>query len=166
MSMKSIGPSAPSSSGFLTRGRPSTGIAVGASSMMPTIRRRDATPGYLWNAGRCAVRAIPPNPTTTPRYTEGDPLRELRMKLGLALVGKNERDQYQIQRADHDPAIRGRMAGHHGHRQQQEADVLRNPRAPAHDPALAFRPRPSQRCRNITPPPRPPRPPREGANER
>src|SRR5258705_1681764 len=156
MSMKSMGPSTPSSSGVLTSGRPSTGAAVGDSSMMPTMRRRDATAGSRWNAGRCAVRAMPPSPTTTPRYI-GAALSELRMKLGLALVGENERDQYQIQRPDHDPAIRGRIAGHHRDRQQQEPDILPNPRATADDPALALRPRPPHQCRNITAPPRPPR---------
>src|SRR6185503_2494403 len=150
MSMKSMGPSAPSSSGVLTSGRPSTGAAVGDSSMRPTMRRRDATSGSRWNAGRCAVRAMPPSPTTTPRYTEGATLSELRMKPWLALVGENERDHYQIQRPDHDPAIGGRIAGDHGHREQQEPDILRNPRAAADDPALPLRPRPAHRCGNIS----------------
>src|SRR6267378_3503657 len=82
---------------------------------------------------------MPPKPRSTPRYTRWLS-GELRMNLRLALVGENESDEHEIERADHDPAIRGRPARHRGDSEQQEANVLRDPGAARDDRTLPLRP--------------------------
>src|SRR6267378_4389536 len=62
------------------------------------------------------------------------------MNLRLALVGENESDEHEIERADHDPAIRGRPARYRGDGEQQEANVLRDPGAARDDRTLPLRP--------------------------
>src|SRR3954466_13917800 len=107
--------------------------------MMPTMRIRAATRGSSRNAGRCAARAIPPNPSRTPRYGR-DALGELRMKPRLALVRATEAPQHDVERAHQDPAIGGRLSRHGGYCEQQKAVVLRDPCAGSHDPALPLCP--------------------------
>src|SRR5689334_14212333 len=115
--------------------------------MMPTMRSREATCGSDWNTGRWPERAIPPSPTRTPRYTRAS--GELGMEFWLTLVREDEKDQHDVQRPDDDPAVGGRPVRHGGQRQQHEPDVLRDERAALHHRALALRPRPAQRRRDV-----------------
>src|SRR5919109_2487919 len=124
-------------SGPDNKGIPSTGFRT-ASSIVPTIFSREATRASDWNAGKCALRAMPPRPTSTPRYTRSG---ELRMNLRLALVRQNQADHHEIERPNHDPAVRRRPSRHRGDREQEEANVLRDPRAALDDGALPFSPR-------------------------
>src|SRR5260370_37579849 len=70
------------------------------------------------------------------------------MNLRFALVGQNETYEYEIERADHDPAIRSRPPRYSGNREQEEADVLCNPRAALDNRALPLRPRQLDRHRH------------------
>src|SRR5712664_4797506 len=62
------------------------------------------------------------------------------MNLRLALVGQNEPDEHEVERADHDPAIRRRPARYRGEGKQQEANVLCDPGAALNDRTLPLRP--------------------------
>src|SRR6266850_383464 len=114
----------------------------GASSTIATICRRDATRASAWKAGRCAERAMPPKPNSTPRYTRRS--GELCMEFRLALMREDETDQHEIERPHDDPAVDRRPTRDDDQRQQQEADVLRDPRTSSHDRALMSRPGPRQ----------------------
>src|SRR5438874_2759151 len=122
--------------------------ADGASSTMATMRKRFANPGSAWKAGRWPERAIPPSPSNTPRYIR------LSGKLGMefrhTLVRENQHDEHGVQRSDDDPAVgRGPMR-HGGQGQQQEANILRDPRTPAHHPTLPPGPGAAQRVGHLT----------------
>src|ERR1043166_5599947 len=62
------------------------------------------------------------------------------MEPGLALVRDNQNQKHDVERSYHDPAIRGGPMRHHRQREQQEANVLRDPRAAPHHPTLSLRP--------------------------
>src|ERR1700704_1584315 len=141
MSTKSSGasPRSASCSGREKRGMPwNDDGADGASSTMATMRKRFASPGSAWNAGRWPERAIPPSPTNTPRYTRLS--GKLGMEFWLTLVRKNQHDEHGIQRSDDDPAVGRRPMRHGCQGQQQKADILRDPCTPAHHPTLPLGP--------------------------
>src|SRR3989442_11778427 len=70
------------------------------------------------------------------------------MNLRLALMDQNEPDEHEIERADHDPAIRGRPSRYRGDGEEEEPDVLCDPRAALKNRALSLRPRQLDRHRH------------------
>src|SRR5712671_7674974 len=76
------------------------------------------------------------------------------MVLRLALVRLDEDDQHEIQRPHHNPAVSGRPVRHRRQGEEQEADILRDPRAVAHDPPLPLGPGATQRGGHLASGPR------------
>src|SRR5256714_6866287 len=70
------------------------------------------------------------------------------MNLRLALVGQNEPDEQEIERADHDPAVRGGPPWTCREGEYQEPDILGDPCAVFDNGALPLGPRQLYRDRH------------------
>src|SRR5256714_2856203 len=73
------------------------------------------------------------------------------MNLRLALVGQNEPDEQEIERADHDPAVRGGPPWTCREGEYQEPDILGDPCAVFDNGALPLGPRQLYRDRHGAP---------------
>src|SRR3989449_6353852 len=146
MSMKSIGPARRSCSRPGRSGIPSTGGTSGALSPAAPPPPGALTGGASRSAGGCAARAMPPARMTAPRSrrTSGD------AGVGIALAGEHvaqgrgvplvDPQQHHEQQAHPhrlDPEEHGDAGRDRGDANQQEADVLTEPRAQGEHHLLA-----------------------------
>src|SRR5437870_10866361 len=144
MSMKSTGARSRSRSRCGRSGMPSTGGTFAALSTTATTSTR--APRAPRSAGRCDCRAMPPAPMTAPPYRFGSggagvaialDIEQATQRRGVPLVNPEEHHEQQAHPHRLDPEEGGDVGGKRGDAQQEEPDVLAEPRAEGEHDALS-----------------------------